>query len=707
MSIYNKTIHLIERFVFIWKNIGFKAALSKTESKIKGRFISLSKQENIDQVFEVNFQKIYNSYLSEGQNKKGPDYLPSPVVDFSNDELLIKLIAFYLPQFHPIPENDTWWGRGFTEWVNVSKAVPNFVGHYQPHLPGELGFYDLRVPEVQRRQVELAKNFGLYGFCFYYYWFNGKKLLEHPLEQFVSDKKIDFPFCLCWANENWTRRWDGLAEDILIAQDHSIESDFAFIRDIEEYFRNERYIRVNGRPVLLVYRPQILPDPANTAARWRQNCVETGIGEIYLIAVQSGDFTDPRPIGFDAAVEFPPHGIPNIPQINEQLKIVNPDFRGMVYDYNQAAEFVMKKNHPDYTWFRTVSPSWDNTARRQDQPLILNNATPENYQSWLTSASRYTLQHAGEGENFVFVNAWNEWAEGNHLEPDRKYGYAYLQATADAIDTIVKEKIRLSAVESRRALVDKIEKRHDTAVILHVYYPDLWEEIAAYLDNLDDDYDLYVSIPNNVKFSRDVVMQRNPHASIFQCTNRGRDIAPFLDLFSIIEKLDYRYICKIHTKKSVHREDGDTWRKEIFNELLGSSMEIEGIKQHLDRKDIGIIGPRSHLISTEYYMGGNKALIGELAKKLDVPYEGEYFTFIAGSMFWFKPSAISPVLDLRLNVDDFPLEMGQKDGTLAHAVERLICLIAKNKGYRIIETGTFSEIPDPNYNYAAPLRKDI
>jgi len=707
MNIIQKALRFIMRFFSIWKDFGFKAALARTESKVRKKITGEAEPEEVQPAVELNCREIYQSYLAEGQNQKSPDYLPAPDVDLSNESLPVKLVAFYLPQYHPIPENDDWWGRGFTEWANVSKAVPNFVGHYQPHLPGELGFYDLRVPEVQRRQVELARKFGFYGFCFYIYWFNGKRLLEQPLDQFASDETIDFPFCLCWANENWTRRWDGLEDEILIAQAHSIESDFAFIRDIEKYFRSEKYIRMNGRPVLIVYRPQILPDPANTALRWRQHCREAGIGEIYLVAVQSGDFTDPRPIGFDAAVEFPPHGIPVVPQITDQLKIVNPDFRGAVFDYRHVGEAVVKKAYPDFTLFKTVIPSWDNTARRQDQPLIFHNASPENYRAWLTSAIQVAFQHADGGERFVFVNAWNEWAEGNHLEPDRKYGYAYLQATADALDPFLKAGLRSAAVESKKALQEKIEKRHDTAVIAHVFYPELWGEIASYLGNLEGGFDLYVSIPKNVQFSDDLVLQQDPHACIYRCANRGRDIAPFLDLFSLIEKAGYSNICKIHTKKTVHREDGDSWRKEIFDELLGSPEKITEIRQRLESAEIGIIGPRNHLISTEYFIGGNEEIIGSLAKKLGAPYQGEYFSFIAGSMFWFKPSALSPVLNLRLNVDDFPPEMGQKDATLAHALERFICLAAKQKGYRVVETGTYSETPESNYGYAVPLRRDV
>jgi glycosyltransferase involved in cell wall biosynthesis/GT2 family glycosyltransferase len=348
-------------------------------------------------------------------------------------DLPVRILAFYLPQYHPIPENDEWWGKGFTEWRNVIRGRPRFVGHYQPHLPGELGFYDLRVPEVQARQVELARLYGIAGFVFYFYWFDGRRLLERPLLNYLGDTKLDLPFCLCWANESWSRRWDGREQDVLVAQAHSAEDDLAFIGYVAAYLRDSRYIRVGGRPLLLVYRPDLLPDPRATAERWRRWCREQGVGDLFIAYTQSFEATDPEVYGFDAAVEFPPNN--TAPQdISEELELLDPEFGGVIYDWRVYPERSRAYRDPGYRLFRGVNPGWDNEARRPGRGATFYGSSPTGYREWLENAIGDTLARFPDAEErLVFVNAWNEWAEGAHLEPDQRYGYAYLEATRDAL----------------------------------------------------------------------------------------------------------------------------------------------------------------------------------------------------------------------------------------------------------------------------------
>lgn len=345
----------------------------------------------------------------------------------------VRLICFYLPQFHAIPENDAWWGEGFTEWTNVRPAQPQFSGHYQPRVPGELGYYNLLNKGVQARQIELAKLYGIEGFCFYFYWFGGKRLLEAPIENYLADQNLDLPFCLCWANENWSRRWDGKEHEVLISQEYSTEDDIEFINYISRYLLDPRYIKINGRPLLLVYRPQLLPSAKVTAERWRKWCLNNGVGEIYLAYTQSFEMTDPIEYGFDAAIEFPPNNA-TPPNMTSDIKATSPSFAGTVYDWRHFVRRSEQYKQSSYRLFRSVCPSWDNAARRKNGGTIFLNSSPRLYRRWLSNAIKDTLKNqSNSDERLVFVNAWNEWAEGTYLEPDAGYGYAYLQATRGAL----------------------------------------------------------------------------------------------------------------------------------------------------------------------------------------------------------------------------------------------------------------------------------
>jgi lipopolysaccharide biosynthesis protein len=355
----------------------------------------------------------------------------------------VRLIAFYLPQFHPIPENDAWWGRGFTEWTSVARARPLFRGHYQPHLPADLGFYDLRLPETREAQAALAAQYGLHGFCYYHYWFNGHRLLERPFTEVLQSGHPRLPFCLCWANENWTRRWDGEDSQILIAQEYSAEDDLAHIRALLPAFHDPRYIRVKGRPLFLVYRVNWLPDPQATAARWRAEAVRSGLPGLYLCTVSSLPqlHTDPAASGFDAAVEFQPDWQhvtadavrPLWRRAVRRVRGRDPFCDNHVVPYQVRAEHAMRRPDPPFRLFPGVTPSWDNAARRKSGALIFTGSTPARYGAWLRQAIGACLRrHAGD-ERLVFINAWNEWAEGNHLEPDQKWGHAYLEATREAL----------------------------------------------------------------------------------------------------------------------------------------------------------------------------------------------------------------------------------------------------------------------------------
>lgn len=395
------------------KNVIFRKGLVIHESAIEDY---INDKVSISDIYIIN-SVLYHYRVNKNSN------------EWSN----VKPIAFYLPQYHAIPENDEWWGKGFTEWTNVKKGEPLFEGHYQPHVPGELGYYNLvEDKSIQYKQIELAKEYGIYGFCYYYYWFNGKRLLEKPLDNLLADKGLDFPFCICWANETWSRRWDGQEKEILIKQEHNEETDIRFIEDIIPMLKDERYIRINGAPLLIIYRAELFPNLAKTIEKWKQKCKENGINNLHISLVQSFGLTDPTIYGGDSAVEFPPHGIIT-GEITKDVPGLVKEFGGSIFDYRDVVSRYVNKRPNYYKEFRGVMLSWDNTARRGANSNVFNYASPEEFGKWLTGIIDYTTNYNDEDYKYVFINAWNEWAEGTHLEPDEKYGTKYLQVTKDSL----------------------------------------------------------------------------------------------------------------------------------------------------------------------------------------------------------------------------------------------------------------------------------
>ncbi len=357
------------------------------------------------------------------------------------DAAAVRTIAFVLPQFHRVCQNDEWWGPGFTEWTNVTKAKPLFPGHHQPHVPADLGYYDLLDPAVRDAQASLARRYGVDAFCYYHYWFHGDRLLERPVDDMIRSGTPDLPFCLCWANEPWTRVWDGGSKDVLQPQWYSADDDRRHIDWLLTAFADPRYVRIDGRPLFLVYRASSLPDPRRTADLWRQRARQAGFPDLYLCRVESFDPpADPRPLGFDASVEFFPGGQLRIltggGRWRQRLRHVyltvsrrRPGPRLVPYD--DLVQTVLRRPDPGYPRFPCVVPGWDNTARRPWAPLVLTGSTPEKFGRWV-AATVEGLADRPPSQRMLFVNAWNEWAEGCHLEPCERWGHGYLEALAKA-----------------------------------------------------------------------------------------------------------------------------------------------------------------------------------------------------------------------------------------------------------------------------------
>lgn len=347
----------------------------------------------------------------------------------------VRTLAFYLPQFHPTPENDLWWGRGFTEWTNVTKARASYAGQYQPHLPSDLGFYDLRNPDTLRAQGELAARYGIDGFVVYYYNFGARRVLHKPIEVARANPDIPFHWCLCWANENWTKHWDGGTREILLEQSYDDDTLASIIADAVEQAADPRYIRVDGKPLFLLYRPLLLPDCKAFAAMAREAFAKAGFPGVHLVYVESMEAVDrgvsPADLGFDAAVEFPPQG--RAAQEESPVEVFKPDWAGTRYNYPETVLNFLRRDSVPYPRYPAVFPSWDNTARQPLRGHSFDATSPEAFRVYVEEKVEEVRQFHMGGERLLFVNAWNEWAEGTHLEPDIAHGHRWLEALRDAM----------------------------------------------------------------------------------------------------------------------------------------------------------------------------------------------------------------------------------------------------------------------------------
>jgi len=354
-----------------------------------------------------------------------------------------RVIAFYLPQFHPIPENDEWWGPGFTEWRNVAKARPLFRGHYQPRIPADLGFYDLRVPETRWTQAELAKSHGIEGFCYWHYWFAGRRILERPFNEVLQLKEPDFPFSLGWANQTWTGIWHGLSDKILIEQTYPGRHDYiAHFYALLPAFQDPRYITVDGKPLFYVYMPQDLPSSHEFTDLWRELALKAGLKGLYLVADRSVAW-NARSRGFDAGVHStylpPPKGwrpwsTPFARLEWEWHKRSGRLGKPAIYRYEDVCERFaeLAGPSPHVTQHVCLFPGFDNTPRSGRNGVVLHGSTPELFRQHARKVLKLGAQEPLE-HRLVILKSWNEWAEGNYMEPDLRFGRAYLEALRDEV----------------------------------------------------------------------------------------------------------------------------------------------------------------------------------------------------------------------------------------------------------------------------------
>lgn len=352
-----------------------------------------------------------------------------------------RVIAFYLPQFHPIPENDLWWGKGFTEWTNVAKAKPLFEGHEQPHVPADLGFYDLRLSETRVEQAEMAAKFGVEGFCYWHYWFEGRRLLERPFNEVLASGQPDFPFCLGWANHSWSGIWKDEPHRLLINQTYpGLADDRAHFEYLLKAFKDHRYITVDGKPLLIIFKPTDIPDAKLRFDFWRELALEAGLKGLHIVGINMLDFKNAAELGLDA-VTISTLAVTNTSNavVNEALRVFWGARRKLslggprVLEYREAIKHLVPDlNQLDCEAYPCVFPNWDNTPRKGRKGFVLANSTPQLFESHMRDAVRAVADRDDE-HKIVFLKSWNEWAEGNYLEPDTKWGHSYLMALSKAI----------------------------------------------------------------------------------------------------------------------------------------------------------------------------------------------------------------------------------------------------------------------------------
>lgn len=356
----------------------------------------------------------------------------------NNNKLKVRLIAFYLPQFHPIPENNRWWEDGFTEWTHVKRARPLFVGHYQPRVPGELGYYNLLDPKVRKKQAKIAKKYGIEGFSYWHYWFGGgKRLLEKPFQEVLKSGAPDFPFCLSWANHSWTGIWYGCPNRTLIKQTYpGTEDHKKHFYAVLDAFKDPRYLKVNGKPLFLVYKPAHIPDSVQFTGLWRNLARKEGLKGIYFIAIsEMRPRWDPKKLGYDALT------VTNLGKIihagKKRVKKSKRRFLnqwGRVYLYRNAMKYSIENLPKGVPYYPTVIPNWDNTPRSELRGVVLHDSRPEFFKEQIERAGNKVIRRRPE-KRIIFIKSWNEWGEGNYLEPDQRFGLAYLKAIKEFLQS--------------------------------------------------------------------------------------------------------------------------------------------------------------------------------------------------------------------------------------------------------------------------------
>ena len=658
----------------------------------------VKKNEVISYIFNLNLMKIKNNFSNKVYFKNPKNYTYffynntkfinidnkfysfENNIDFSNYSSDIKVIAFYSPKFYTISERDNLFGQNLSDWDYVNKAKSLLAGHYQPRKPGDeinyLGYYDNSDIQIITKQIKLAKSHGIYGFGIYYYWFSGKIIYEKPLDIYIKNKNIDFPFFLIWKNINCKNLINNINKNIKEEKICKSDNPEQFIYDIKKYILDTRYIRINGKPVIGIYEPLNINNLNLTLRIWREKAKEFSIGDIYiLINLNNYDVNNLENTKlFDAAYEFPPkNGLYKFKVQNTISHI----YTGLIYN---SLNFT--NNRKNFPIFRGSMLEYDDSSKNGKNGLIFDEYSPEKFYFINKEIIKWTKSHYNLSNRFIFINAWNEWSEGCYLEPDEKYGYSSINALSKALFNITFNNYNLFNLNSSSYI----------AVQAHVYYENLINEIIEKTNNIPVKFDLLITTTslNKYKIIGEYI-KKNSNSKNYEIKiveNKGRDILPLLNqLKNMVKK--YKYICHIHSKKTEnHPYLGKNWRYYLYNNLLGSKEIVSEILSDFENYDrLGFIFPETYFQILLYFGKKRKKMnemyLNYLLKTMFPNNEyqtGNQLDFPAGNMFWARVLSIYQIFELNI-LDKFPKEKGQIDCTIMHGIERIWLYLVKLNGY--------------------------
>ncbi|MCP9890238.1 glycoside hydrolase family 99-like domain-containing protein [Cyanobium sp. Aljojuca 7D2] len=619
----------------------------------------------------------------------------------------VQIIAFFLPQFHRDEVNENAWGRGFTEWRNVTKALPLFRDHRQPKLPADLGFYDLTMVEAWIEQARLTSQYGIQGFALYHYWFPGARPLEASIKTLLDHPDIPLSFCLCWANESWTRRWDGGNEEVILRQDYEGSSPEDLAGYLLPFMLDKRYICEDGKPIYLIYRADELPSPADFLGRLRDRLrshgIELCLGRVLSFRANPQDSLSPL---FDFAVQFPVHGthgqhescLAMLPprEISDPLGLASThvlDYQRWSLVQARCYQGLLADSQDGIPVFPAVMPDFDNTARRGNRggSLFLH-ASGMHFHKWVVDVLHMVRRINFVGQRqyirrpYLFITSWNEWAEGSFMEPSLHRGYHYLNSlyrACVAADPEREEMIRASRLG--------FKQKHLDALIYHLYYPEATPEVAVSLKKLSNSYDVFISVSPLISsiHLRQIASACSGGGAlvISQFENCGYDIYPFFAYIcdSSLDLLHrYRWILKLHAKRSSHRADGSQWSHALH-------CELSSINPGQLAADVGLVASEMSMLRVADYIGSNAPELQVLLDILSLSSGDLNLSYFpAGSMYLIRADCLAyfekelpRVLGLLKDKAGY-----QIDGSYAHAIERCIQMMVYRSGFFMCSSGS-------------------